>query len=356
MGIYSTVDYLRREGAKDGRERGLREGACQQTCKLLLRQGKRLLGPPTEEQRALLETLADRDALGSLERIRDRFPSVTSWVELLDGLTASDTVPTQPDYLLPFEFDPTPMPPSIDEYAEVKLHKRSMVIHLRFQRLYQEDLGAILHKESEMLRQRYGMPVETVVLLLWPGADGPAVTGKYRLPGGGLYEYRVTRLWEKDVDEMFTSPAPAIFSPLARGAPERLPEILRRLDEVLTAHTKDAESLERLWGLTYCCMGLRYPAEQVNEVLAPWLPLVYRSRDTKGVLSEGYYAGLSEGQTEGALQATQAWVAALGRQRLGEPPDNIQQAVTGIRSLERLEQLAARILKSATWQEALVPN
>jgi hypothetical protein len=357
MGIYSTVDYLRAQGARDGKERGLQEGACRQTCKLLLRHGKRAFGDPGQDQRDALEALADRLGLAELERLCERFPRATNWAELLDGMTVPQEAPAAPEYLLPFEFDPTPLPPSIDNYFKVELTDGgSEVIHLRFQRLYQEDLGAILHRESEQLRQRYGGSVRTVVLLLWPGADGPAMTGEHRLPGGGVYQYNVTRLWEKDADEMVNSPATAVFAPLARFDPERLPEVLRRVGETLTAHAKDEEMLDKMWGLTYCCMGLRYPAEQVNELLAPVLPLIYRSQDTKGVLSEGYYEGHSSAQAEGALRATQRWVLTLGGQRLSEPPAGVEAALAGIRSLERLEQLAARVLKTATWQEALAPN
>jgi hypothetical protein len=50
------------------------------------------------------------------------------------------------------------------------------------------------------------------------------------------------------------------------------------------------------------------------------------------------------------------WVLALGGQRLGEAPPGVREAVAMIRSVERLEQLAARALKAATWQEVLAPN
>jgi hypothetical protein len=357
MSIYSTVDYLRAEGQKDGERRGLLEGACRQGCKLLLRHGKRRFGPGDDGQRALLEALADRLDQAQLERLQDRFLSARDWAELLAGVTAAGEPPARPEYLLPFEFDPTPLPPSIDQCFQVQTGAgESAVIHLRFQRIYQDNLGAVLHHESERLREQFGHRVETVVLVLWQGADGPAVTGEYRPPGGEVFRYRVTRLWEKDVDEMFHSCATAVFAPLARFPPERLPEVIRRLGEVIAAQAKDAEAEENLWGLTYCCMGLRYPAARVNELLAHVLPIVHRCKDTKGVLSDGYYAGASAGQAEGALQATRSWVLTLGGQRLGEAPPGVREAVALIRSVERLEQLAARALKAAAWQEVLAPN
>jgi hypothetical protein len=38
---------------------------------------------------------------------------------------------------------------------------------------------------------------------------------------------------------------------------------------------------------------------------------------------------------------------------VGEPPAHVEPAVTTLRSLDRLEQLAARVLKGTTWQEVL---
>ena len=167
MSIYSTVDYLHAEGKKDGERRGLLEGACRQGCKLLLRHGKRRFGPGEEGTRALLEALADRLDQAQLELMQDRFLSARDWPELLAGVTAAGEPPARPEYLLPFEFDPTPFPPSIDQCFQVQTGaEESVVIHLRFQRIYQETLGAILHRESERLREQFRSRVETVVLVL----------------------------------------------------------------------------------------------------------------------------------------------------------------------------------------------
>jgi hypothetical protein len=38
---------------------------------------------------------------------------------------------------------------------------------------------------------------------------------------------------------------------------------------------------------------------------------------------------------------------------LGAPPAQVAPAVATLRSLDRLEQLGARVLKGATWQEVL---
>src|SRR5262249_17032759 len=156
-----------------------------------------------------------------------------------------------------------------------------------------------------------------IVFLLWPGADGPAMTGKYRLPTGEVFRYHLTKLWEKDVDELFNSIATVAFAPLARFAPERLPEVVRRLEEGIATTAKNDDEKTNVWFLAYSSMGLRYPAAQVNDLLAHKLPFLLQTPQCRRLLSDGYYAGHSRGEEEGQFQATRRWVLRLGSQRLG---------------------------------------
>ena len=87
MSIYSTVDYLYGEGEKDGKKRGLLLGKCQQSGKLLSRHGKRRFGPPSDEQRALLDIPGrrrknDLAAVQELLRVRHRRVSLAEVGEL----------------------------------------------------------------------------------------------------------------------------------------------------------------------------------------------------------------------------------------------------------------------------------
>jgi hypothetical protein len=354
MSIYSTLNHLVALGAKDGKERGCRAGACRQLGKLLLRHGKRALGTPSPEQRALMDQLMEQWNLEQLEQVRDRLPDAASWSALLADIQVLAR-PADPDYLLPFEFDPEPMPPSIDEYARVKkVPGGEVIFHIRFQRLYQENLGAILYRESQQKQAEHHCPVETVVLLLWPGADGPAMTGEYAIPKGGTYRYHLTRLWERDAEEMLNNPSTLAFAPLGKFKPERLGEIIRRMDEAIEARSE--EDKHNLWIVVYSGMGLRFSAEQVHELLAHRMPYLLQTQECRSTMSGGYYDAFTEGEAEGALQAARVWVLTLGRQRLGEPEPAVGKAIETRDSLDQLEQLAARVLKGTTWREVLAPN
>jgi hypothetical protein len=358
VGIYSTIDYLRSLGMRDGRERGVRGGAAGQLGRLLLRHGRRRFGPPAQAQQRLVDVLVERAGLSILEQARDRFLNVPGWTELLAGLEVPLERPADPYYVKPFEIDPEPPAPSIDEYARVSTKSSGdpSIIHIRFQRVYQPNLGEILYKDSKRVQAERKCPVTSVVILMWPGADGPAITGTYAIPSGGTYTYTVTRLWERDVEEMFGSVATAVYAPLSKFAPECLPEIIRRMDDYIEANATDEKMRSALWVVVYSSMGLRYSAEQANQLLASQLPYILEREECRSTMSEGFHAGYSEGEQEGAIQALRGWVEALGSQRLGAPPPLVAQALTANTSRDRLEQLAARVLKGANWQEVLAPS
>jgi hypothetical protein len=304
---------------------------------------------------ALLDARIDHLALEQLEQTVDRFPEVDGWPGLLGDQPPPER-PAEPAYLLPFEFDPQPMTPSIDEFARVTMNgDMPAIVHLRMQKLYQENIGALLYRESQRLAREHSCPVITAVLLLWKEADGPAMTGHYAIPSAGVFRYELTRLWEKDVDEMFGSPATLAFTPLAKFAPERLPEVLRRMEEGIEARAGDEEWKDRLWFLAYSGMGVRYPAEQVDRWLAHKLDFIHRTNGCRRALSDGYYAGYSQGQEEGKLHGALTWIEKVGGRRLGAPSAEVSASLKAIRNLDRLEQVAARVLKGASWTEVLPP-
>jgi hypothetical protein len=358
VGIYSTLDYLHSVGARDGHARGLEAGICRQVGKLLLRHGKRRFGPPPEAHQTLLDHLIDRVAWGPLEQARDRFLDATDWPALLAGLIAPEARPPDPEYLLPFEIDPDPMPPSIDHYAQVRHLDtgKPAIIHLRFQRMYQDNIGAVLYRESQRLQAEHLCSVQTALTLLWTGADGPGMTGEYAIPSGGTFSYLVTRLWEKDVESSFHSISTVSYAPLCKFPPEELPAVVRRMEEFIDRDGHDESDKQIMWVVAYSTMGLRWPAEQVNELLAKHLPMLFRRHECRGTLSEGFYEGYAKGEAEGVRQATLRWVLDLGGRRLGQAPPLVLQALEAERAMDRQEQRASRVLQAATWQEVLTTN
>jgi hypothetical protein len=67
------------------------------------------------------------------------------------------------------------------------------------------------------------------------------------------------------------------------------------------------------------------------------------------ILKEGRAEGRAEGKAEEARQL----LLRLGKKRFGPPSKDIETDLQNITSLERLEQLAERLLEVGNWQELL---
>jgi len=86
LGMKESVTYqaIVAEGLAEGRARGLAEGLaegeCREARKLLLRLGRKRLGPPDRAMRAAVEAIAE---LPRLEELTERLLDVGSWQELL---------------------------------------------------------------------------------------------------------------------------------------------------------------------------------------------------------------------------------------------------------------------------------
>src|SRR5262249_27026600 len=151
----------------------------------------------------------------------------------------------------------------------------------------------------------------------------------YKPPHGGSLEFEFddVRLWQRPEDALLTGGlGTPPLAPLGDIAPAPLPEVPRRIDVRRAAEGPAAEAAT-LWSSTYILMGLRYPAEFVSRLLQG----VSATRE-----SSTYQVILSEEARKRLLR--------LGTRRFGTPDHCTQTALDGITSVERLEQLADRLL------------
>ena len=69
--------------------------------------------------------------------------------------------------------------------------------------------------------------------------------------------------------------------------------------------------------------------------------------------SDTYMAILEEGEERGELKEARKIILRQGTKRFGTPDTQTQAAIEAIMSLERLEQIADRILEVESWNELL---
>ena len=229
--------------------------------------------------------------------------------------------------------------------------------HVEFQTGYETGLGLRLLRYNVLLNYDRKLPVQSVVLLLRPEADGPAMTGlvEQRLPDGGRYlefRYRVERAWRKPVQAILDGPLGLLpLAPIADVPPESLPDVIRRMVERLRAETT-FEIASTSWTSTYVLMGLRYPDEMIQELLQG-VRGMRESVTYQAILREGRAEGEAKGMAEGMTQGERRILIQMGRKKFGPPDAETIRAIETITDLGRIERMADRLLDVTGWNDLL---
>jgi hypothetical protein len=108
-------------------------------------------------------------------------------------------------------------------------------------------------KYSVLIRGRHDQPIRSVVLLLCPAADGPAMTGHlhYNLPDGTLYlgyDYDVVRLWKLPPEQILRAGLAALpLAPLANVSEQDLPGVTQTIHTGSTGKPRRARPRPTCW-------------------------------------------------------------------------------------------------------------
>jgi hypothetical protein len=103
------------------------------------------------------------------------------------------------------------------------------LVHLEFQSSYDPTIGQRLVRYSTLLHLQHDLAVESVLVLLRRSAQGPAITGQYRLaiPGRDPYltfTYAVRRIWLEPAAELLGGALGTLpLVPLGATSPAALP-------------------------------------------------------------------------------------------------------------------------------------
>lgn len=224
------------------------------------------------------------------------------------------------------------------------------LVDLNFQSSRDGELMRRLLMYNALLHHRYGVPVHSVVVLLRPAADDPALTGEVRYQawprrGRMLFKYEVVRLWQRPVRRVLSGPLGTLpLAPLCR-LPENMPMedalagVIRRIDERLRRDTSPPTSA-LLLSAAYVLTGLRLPRERANQLF----------QGVRAMRESSTYQAILE---EGAIGEAQGMILLQGRDKFGSPSEAITAALRTITDLERLRRMGRRILIVSSWNELL---
>lgn len=99
-------------------------------------------------------------------------------------------------------------------------------------------------------------------------------------------------------------------------------------------------------------MGLKY-SDALTERLLKGVQGMEDSTTYQAIIRRGRDEGKIEGRVEGRLEEARAIIARLGQARFGTPTSDMEAVLAGISSVERLEQLAERLLQVESWDDLL---
>ncbi len=236
--------------------------------------------------------------------------------------------------------------------------------HMEFQTRYKPDLPDRTLRYNVIVYYEYGLPVQSVIFLMRPSADGPRMTSRVdyaTAPDGSLsFRYRIIRVWELSLDELLSGALAALpLAPLTDEAADRLPDVIRSMESRIQQEATASEA-DFLWTSTYLLMGVRYPLDEAAVLLKGVIALedsvTYQDIIAKGEAkgrAEGRVEGRAEGEVIGRAEEARNWLLLLGRKRFGEPDAATLNALDTITELARLEQLGGRLLEVETWSELL---
>lgn len=234
-----------------------------------------------------------------------------------------------------------------------------LIVDLNFQSGSDPELPVRLLNYNVVLNRKYKVPVHTIAVLLRPKADGANLDGSHsygNARSGIEFRYEIIRLWNQPVESYLhaglgTLPLTMLCQmPAGQPLSQGLREVVREIDRRLGREANDAEAAVILKA-THVLAGLRVKKTE--------LPSIFQGVGLMSELTaydellEIEERGEQRGRLQGQISTSHHLLLLLGRKQFGEPDSEVEEALTSIQDLARLERLATAILTAKSWQELL---
>jgi predicted transposase YdaD len=247
---------------------------------------------------------------------------------------------------------------SVSADADLVFEREDRLFHLEAQTGPDPDLPRRVLRHNVLLHERFGLPVESFVILLRRRADRGDLIGRVQYgttDGRSILDFRfeVLRLWQRPYAEMLAGGLGMVPLAVLGALPDNVPKetaLEAVVEQVKRRILTEAPAPEvgKLLMASFILTGLRVP----QDVLVALYQGVVAMRDSSGyqvILNEGVALGVTKGRVQEALHI----LLLQGRDRFGEPDPSILAALTATNDTERLEMLAKRILRVSSWEELL---
>lgn len=213
---------------------------------------------------------------------------------------------------------------------------------------YQADLPRRLLRYNVLLGVRHEVPVHSVAVLLFPEADGPAMSGRLvqESPDGrcGLdFRYQVSRIWQEPPEALASGIGTIALASVAVPSADELPGLINRMEAEFTAHP--ARDEEEIWLGLYFLIGRHFKDRELADRLLKGTKVMEDSVT--------YQAVVEKGRTEGRIEADLAALLRLGTAKFQAPSEPVRQRILSITDPETLERLQVRVLFASSWDDLM---
>ncbi len=235
------------------------------------------------------------------------------------------------------------------------------IAHIEFQTSSDgKALAERLLRYNVLLGYRHGgQSVQSAAVLLTRKADSAELTGRItrNRPDGSPYlwfEYGAIRLWQLSPNTLLNGDVSILpLVPLTRVSRNKLPGVVRRMEDRLTRANAPLETARTLWAVTYLLMGVSYSADFVDNLLKGVQQQLEDSSTYQALLAKGEAKGREEGREEGQISNTRDLILRLGGKRFGTPSAQTVERLNQARDKVQLTLWADRLLEVESWSELL---
>lgn len=226
------------------------------------------------------------------------------------------------------------------------------IVHVEVQTSYKTDLPRRLLRYNVLLNVRHGVPVHSVAVLLFPEADGPAMSGRLvqespDIRCGLEFRYQVTRVWEESPEVLAAGLGTIVLAALAVPSADDLPALVDRMKAQFVAHPTRDEG--EIWTALYVLIGRHFRDKDLADRLLKGIQTMEDSVTYQAIVEKGRV----KGRLEGRLEEARSTLIRLGTARFGAASEEVRERVEAMTDLEGLERLLVRVLIAASWEDLM---
>lgn len=283
-----------------------------------------------------------------------------------DVLTRSPLEKYPLDWLTVFRLDPgegvqvvnsdlSTVTAEADKVLLIEVPER-WILHVEVQSSYQKALPQRVLRYNVMLSVRHEVPVHSVIVLLFPDADGPALSGRYEQasPDGRCriaFDYQVVRAWQEPLELLIAGLGTIPLAGLTVTSEDEAMALVERVEDEFKRHPARDEG--EIWTALLFLIGGHFQSKELVERILKRIQAMRDNVAYQVILEEGRKEGRQEGRQEGQINLAREMLLNLGADKFQPPSEEIQQRILSMNDLSRLSHLARRVLHTESWQELL---